>query len=140
MRGVHALITLLLAACGRISFDPQPGGPSDALDSSSDARDAPMLQFVDDFERANSFSIGNAWVEKTPGTYGVNAGRLIRQAFANDYRDDIVVRPPNEDLPDVEVSIEFTVAHIPPGFPQVEARIQRSTFGVANTLEGYLFY
>jgi len=128
MRGCVALVGLA-SACGRIGFEAQPA-----------TVDGPAVGFVDDFERADSSSLGNGWVEKTPGTYKIAAGQAVRSDFVGDYRDDIVVRPPAEDLLDVEVAIEFTVGHLPPGYPQVEARIQRGTLGAANTLDGYLLY
>lgn len=136
MRGVLGLGVLLLAACGRLGFEPASAN-NDASDGVSDG---PVVTFVDDFERADSLTIGNGWVEKTTGTYGITGGRAYRISFAKDYRDDIVTRPPAEDLRDVEVSIEFTVTHLPPGYPQVEARVQRNTLGIANTLDGYLLY
>ena len=134
MRGTVTLVALA-AACGRLSFDNHPDGAIDVA-----AGDAAMPSFVDNFDRADSSSLGNAWSEKTPGTYGIASGHVVRNDFSMDYRNDIVVRPPAEDLLDVEVSIEFTVEHLPPGYPQVEARIQRSTFAVTNTLDGYLLY
>src|SRR5262249_18367544 len=63
-----------------------------------------------------------------------------RTNFAGDYRDDLVSRPAAEDLRDVEVSIQFTVGHAPPGYPQIHARVQRSTIATPDTLDGYLLY
>jgi hypothetical protein len=128
----------LAAACGRLGFDVQPVDVSDATvaDDTSDA----MSAFVDPFDRTDSTALGNSWEEKTPGTYAIVSGHVVRTDFSLDYRNDIAVRPVAEDLRDVEVSIEFTVSHLPPGFPQVEARIQRTSLSTLNTLDGYLLY
>lgn len=120
---------LLAAGCGRIGF----GVPDGAVPPDSSA------MFVDLFDRADG-PLGNSWTEKHAGTFGVTAGHVSRLDFARDYRDNVVYRPPAEDLLDVEVAIEFGVGHLPPGYPQVFARLQRATLGAPNTLDGYILY
>ena len=135
--GVVVVVGLACAACGRLSFD----GHTDASGVQGDTASADAAPaFTDSFDRADSSSLGNAWAEKTSGTYQIASQQVARTNFAKDYRDSIVVRPQAEDLLDVEVAVEFTVGHVPPGYPQIHARVQRSTLGTPNTLDGYLLY
>lgn len=103
------------------------------------AGDAAIVTFFDDFQRADG-PLGNGWVQKQPNYFALMGGAVQRTNFSQDYRDQLVTRPASEDLLDVEVTIEFTIGHLPPGFPQVEARVQRSTLNTANTMDGYLLY
>ena len=132
MRGCVAIVALV-TACGRIGFATHDLGDAPVPDAATPV-------FVDSFERPDGSTLGNSWFEKTVGTYSIVSGHVVRNDFSKDYRNDIAVRPPAEDLLDLEVSIEFTVGHLPPGYPQVEARIQRDTLATANTLDGYLLY
>ena len=124
-----SVLVVLIAGCGRVAFDALPDGATD-----------PAPPFIDAFDRVDSTSLGNSWIEKSFGTYEIASQHVARRNFAGDYRDLIAVRPAEEDLLDVELSIDFTVGNIPPGYPQIHARVQRSTIATANTLDGYLLY
>jgi hypothetical protein len=121
-----------LAACGRVGFDPRAGDATSTADTSA--------TFVDGFDVPDANTIGNGWIEKRASVFGVTNQQAVRLDFSTDYRDNVVYRPAAEDLLDTEVSIEFTPAHLPPGYPQVFARLQQSTVTTANTLDGYIFY
>jgi hypothetical protein len=120
----------MLAACGRIGFD---------LHDSAVAPDA-APSFVDTFDGPDSNTLPNAWIEKRANVFGIASNQVTRLDYATDYRDNITYRPSNEDLLDTEASIEFTVGHVPPGYPQVFVRIQQATVTTPNTLDGYILY
>jgi hypothetical protein len=126
------LVTIL--GCGRIDF----GSRSDATDDTTTPIDAAPT-FVDTFDRGISI-LGNGWTEKNPGTFAISSQHVIRTDYTRDYRDSLASRPVSEALADVEVSIEFTVGHLPPGYPQIHARVQSATIATPNTLDGYLLF
>src|SRR5260221_1754048 len=119
-----------MVGCGRVSFDAQH-------DATTAPPDAPPT-FVDRFDRANTvLGLGNGWTEKNP-TFTLASQHVQRSNFSRDYRDSLAYLP--DDALDVDVSIEMTIGHAPPGYPQIHARVQRNTLGTQNTLDGYLLY
>jgi hypothetical protein len=125
-------VAIVAVGCGRVSFDAQ----RDAVTAPPDA--APT--FVDTFDRSDTvFGLGgNGWSEKTSPTFKITSQHVQRIDFTRDYRDSLAYLP--DDVLDVDVSMEMTVGHAPPGYPQIHARVQRSTLATANTLDGYLLY
>jgi hypothetical protein len=129
---------------------PADDGPSDApTDAHVDtpavtdaAIDAPLsLLFADDFERADSESIGNGWIEKTPSTFFLRAGKVVRMdGTATSYRDHLVYRPISENVLDVEVTVDVQFTALPPRFPQVFVRGVSASIGATDSYSGYLLY
>jgi len=113
-----------------------------AVDSISDTRDANANLWIDDFNRPDDNAIGNGWLMKTPAAFHLKNHSAYRLSTngSTDYRDNIVFRPAAEDLRDVTVTIEFKEIATPPGYPQVEARIQQSSVSNPNTLDCYIFF
>jgi hypothetical protein len=97
-------------------------------------------EFVDDFERMAGEVLGNGWIEKSEGAFGLGEGVVVKRGVGSGYRDNIVYRPASEDLLDVEASVEFRLLSMPPGYPQVFVRVQSETVGVGNELDGYILY
>jgi hypothetical protein len=94
----------------------------------------------DDFNRADSATIGNGWIEKNPNAFSIQGNRLIKNAVPTGYRDNVVYRPNSEDSLDVEAAIEFRLTGTPAGYAQVFTRLQASTVSVADRLDGYMLY
>ena len=97
-------------------------------------------QTIDDFDRSDSSSLGNGWVEKSPAAFALNGGSVEKQQVDSSYRDNIVFRPASENLLNVEASIEFRLNYLSPRYPQVFARVQTDTALTTNTLDAYILY
>jgi len=96
--------------------------------------------FSDSFDRADG-PIGNGWTEKLPGRFTIVAERLSVNLIDATYRDSVVYRPESENLADVEVAVDITVAAFTSKlFPQIHARVQTATVGQPNTLDSYVLY
>ncbi len=137
---MHRVLYLVaLCACGRVGFgsigsgvgDDENGAIDSAIDGAVDAGtiDGETLpMFFDSFDRPNSNDLGNGWIEKTPNVFGIADNRVMRTRNG-DWTTNQVSRPPNQDLADVEVSIEFTLLDVTePDWPQVFVRGEPSTF------------
>ena len=97
-------------------------------------------QILDDFNRSDSSEVGNGWIEKFPDTFSLNAGAVEKQAVGASYRDNIVFRPANENLLNVESSIEFELNSIPAGYVQIVSRVQTDTALDSDAFDGYILY
>ncbi len=98
------------------------------------------VSFDDSFNRANAAAIGNGWIEKTPSSFTIESN-VVRKFFGSgDYRDNLAYRPAAEDGLDAEALLEFRLNWTPVGYPQVLARIQQSTAGIADGFDGYLLF
>lgn len=124
------------------------GADADAMTMMPDA-DAMVLDtgidtgvkvWMDDFNRANNSSVGNNWIMKTMGDIHIVSNRAEEQNSSAGYQDNVVYRPQNEDVRDVTVSVEFQATALPPGYPQVMARIQQNTVQTAGTLDCYILF
>src|SRR5690606_12658890 len=78
--------------------------------------------FFDDFERADGADLGNGWVEKTPGAFSLQGGRVVKSATPVGFADNVVYRP--EAMLDGEASVEVRFSSLPPGYAQVFVRGQ----------------
>lgn len=96
--------------------------------------------FNDTFTRADAAAIGNGWIEKSADAFAITSGQVAKQAVASGYRDNIVYRPASEDVLNTEASLEFQATTLPPGYPQLFVRVQSSSAGVANVLDGYILF
>lgn len=94
----------------------------------------------DNFDRADSATVGNSWVEKNAAAFAIAGNRVTKAAVGTGYRDNIVYRPSAENVADVEASVELRITGASPGYPQVLTRIQTGTVGGANILDGYIIY
>jgi len=97
-------------------------------------------QFVDTFDRPDSPTIGNGWLQKAPEVFDLSNGSVRKLALSSSYLDNVVYRPASEDALDVEASIEFRLQNPSPGYPQLFTRIQQTTVGNPATLDGYILY
>jgi hypothetical protein len=122
--------------------------PTDAGDASDagvaiDAGDANAYTFSDDFNRADSATIGNAWIEKNPA-FQIASGRALRVEQSNiDFRDLVVYRPANEAYLDITATMEVVLANVDAGsgsWEQLHVRIQPSSIAQANTLDAYIMF
>jgi hypothetical protein len=110
--------------------------PDDAgVDASGEAA-AALPTFVDDFARADG-TIGNGWIEKAAGKFGLIAG-AAQQKQNGIYRNGFVSRPASENALDVllQATVTFPVATAD---PCVFARIQPGS-DAPNTFYGYSAY
>jgi hypothetical protein len=96
--------------------------------------------FVDNFNRANSATLGNGWIEKTAAAFEIVSNEAARTGAGFDYRDNVVYRPAAEDALDVEAAAEVRFTAVPPGYPQVFVRGQSATIAGGSTLDAYLLY
>lgn len=120
-------------------FD-ESGDPPDAAVADADVDADAGNGFFDDFDRPDSAVIGNGWIEKNTAAFSIVQGRVVKAATGVlSYRDNIVYRPPSEDVRDVEASIEIFTAN-PPEYPQIFVRAQRNTIEIADTYDGYIVY
>jgi hypothetical protein len=111
-------------------------GPDDAgLDASGEAA-AALPTFFDDFARADG-TIGNGWIEKAAGKYGLIAG-AAQQKQNGIYRNGFVSRPAAENAVDVllQAKVTFPVATAD---PCIFARIQPGS-DAPNTFYAYSAY
>lgn len=116
------------------------GGVSAAAAFSVLPETGSATDFVDDFSRPSGPAIGNGWIEKAAGAFSIVNGQAAKQAVSSGYLDNIVYRPSEEDLLDVEASVEFTILSGSPGYPQVLTRAQSNTVGLGNWLDAYMLY
>src|SRR5690606_12097795 len=92
--------------------------------------------FVETFDRSDSEDIGNGWLEKSAAAFDLVAGGAAKVASGGgDYRNNVVYRPANENLLDVEAAAELTFSSLAVGYPQVLVRIQTSTVANVNMLD-----
>ncbi len=105
---------------------------------SVDGRGA-VPSFVDPFDRANG-SIGNGWLEKSPGVMAIRDGRLRVEGTPADYRRSIVFRPESENIADVEISVDIVAPAWKHMFPQIHARVQTATVLAPDVVDSYLLY
>ena len=96
--------------------------------------------FVDTFNRANSTTIGNGWLEKTAAAFELLNNEAARTGTGIDYRDNLLYRPAAEDILDVEASVEMRLTAALPGYPAIFVRGQSSTIATNLTLDAYLLY
>lgn len=101
---------------------------------------AAQANINDNFNRADSATVGNNWVEKNPTAFGIASNAVTKAAVGTGYRDNIVYRPSGENVADVEASVEIRFNSAQPGYPQVLTRVQTGTVGGANILDGYIIY
>ncbi len=95
----------------------------------------------DNFDRANSATIGNGWVEKNGGAaFSINANGAQKAAAGTGYLNNLVYRPAGEDVADVEASVEFRLTGASPGYPQLFTRIESATADFNWYLVGYMLY
>ena len=99
-----------------------------------------QAHLLDDFGRADAAAVGDGWIEKNPDAFALAGNRVVKLAVPAGYRDNIVYRPANEDVLDVEAAAELTFSSMPPGYPQVLVRVQSATVANPDTLDGYILY
>ena len=100
----------------------------------------PGTDYFDDFARPDSANLGSGWIEKQLGAFSLAGGAVTKNPVSTGYRDNIVYRPAQEDLLDVEASIEFRVLDANVGYPQLLVRVQSNTVANDNVLDGYIVY
>lgn len=119
-------------------FVPAPGG----------GESAPLVFTIgvggvglfDNFDRPDSTTLGNGWIENTPSTFIISNGQVAKQSSSSGYLQNLVYRPGSEDVQDVAVSMELRqVRPTAAGYPQIYARIQSSTVGY-GWIDGYILY
>ena len=90
--------------------------------------------FTDDFNRANSGTVGNGWAEETGSVAQILSNKLrFTGDDVNGFNQCRVIRPSTEAWADGEISVEFT--HTTNGLPQIHGRIQS-----AASYDYYLVY
>lgn len=99
-----------------------------------------QAHLLDGFQRADSATLGNGWIEKNAAAFGIAGNQVTKAAVATGYRDNLVYRPNSEDVLDVEAALEVRFTSLPPGYPQVLVRVQSATAATADVLDGYMLY
>lgn len=121
-------------------FNPAPdGGISNASSVTISSGSGPA-SFLDTFTRADSASLGNGWIEKTPQAFDLVSGEAAKFAVSSSYRNNLVYRPASEELLDSEVAVEFRLTSGSPGYPQLFTRVQSATAAESDRIDGYMLY
>ncbi|MBX3230623.1 MAG: hypothetical protein KIT84_00285 [Labilithrix sp.] len=90
---------------------PEPGPAlNDGVDGAAPDGTAPE-GFVDMFDRADGV-VGNGWIENESGVFSISGGRVV--AKSGNWVTRYLYRPANEDVRDVETSVEIAWATTPP--------------------------
>lgn len=93
--------------------------------------------FADDFDRPDSFEIGNGWVESSPAAFELRNGTLAHRVPGLPPRERYLYRPEAEDARDVEAGIDIVYDGIDDRTrPQIHLRVQRES----SALTGYVTY
>jgi len=101
----------------------------------------PPDNLLDDFDRPDDTEIGGGWVEKRPESWQIVDGRIVFEASGSGYENNIVYRPFDEALLDVEVSLEFELLAIDmDNHPQVHVRLQPDDLDIPGSMTGYILY
>ncbi|MBB6091662.1 hypothetical protein HNQ60_000508 [Povalibacter uvarum] len=98
-----------------------------------------QANITDDFQRTDSATIGNNWVEKNASAFSIASGRVTKLSVGTGYPDNLVYRPAAENVADVEASVELRFTGSP-GYPQVHTRVQTNTVTFAGWLDSYMLY
>lgn len=119
-------------------FNPGPGGG----ESSSVVLTIldPGTDYFDDFARPDAETLGVGWIEKRADAFSLATETAVKNAVSTGYRDNIVYRPAEEDLLDVEASVELDLLDTNIGYPQLWVRVQSDTVANNNTVAGYILY
>jgi hypothetical protein len=118
-------------------FNPTPGGGTSGV-SAFTVIDS--NEFFDDFNRADSVSLGNGWIEKSPSAFRIQGNEIEKMSVSTGYRDNIAYRPPSEAALDGETTVEVILDNASPGYPQIFTRVQSATAAQPNYLDGYMLY
>lgn len=118
-------------------------GSGDTSTGRGESTGGPMIEmWTDDFDRPDSLSLGNGWVERSPGTFALVQGRVTFAGLPMAFQDSVFYRPFDEVLLELDLSIEFT--HVGPfdfSTPQLHARIQEDSLGpMKESLNAYIVY
>ncbi|EYF03346.1 hypothetical protein [Chondromyces apiculatus] len=117
------------------------GGSGEAGNGGTGGGEAPLTQFVDDFERADGDALGNGWTEKNSEAFRITGGTVIKDAtMMSVFRNNLASRPASEDQRDVEVSIEFRPTTDAFQYPQLFLRGQRLSLDTSNNFHAYVLY
>ncbi len=119
-------------------FNSGPGGGESA--DTTFTISTPTAEFLDDFNRPDGPNLGNGWIEKTPAAVDLVGGVAAKQTVGTGYRDNLVYRPASENVLNVEASVDLRIRNTAIGYPQVLVRVQSSTAGFAEWLDGYILY
>jgi hypothetical protein len=96
----------------------------------------------DNFNRADNPDLGNEWTEKTPSVFALEDGEVSGgRTESLGFNHVITYRPEAEDAQNVEVGMEFVRTPGSPSlYPQVHARVQRSTVTEPGLLTSYTLF
>lgn len=121
---------------------PATDGTSSSSGGSESSTGSSVEMWADDFDRADSPTLGNGWIERTPGSFGLAQGRVVFEGEPVAYQDAVFYRPFDEALLDLELSIEFThVGAFDFSTPQLHARIQEDSLGPKEqSINAYIVY
>ena len=92
------------------------------------------------FGRGDNAALGNGWTEKSPQSFSIVDEAIAKQSVGSGYRENIAYRPASEAMQNGETSIEFEVTSAQPGYPQIFTRVQPSTVGLFEVVDGYILY
>lgn len=100
-------------------------GSTDASSTDADSSSGGEMMFVDDFERADSATLGNGWWEQSTA-FELIAGEVHNLGIPVSFEDHLALRPQDVVPVDSEQTVEFTVTvkDFTSGSPQLHARVQ----------------
>lgn len=86
-----------------------------------------LVAFTDDFNRADSTTVGNDWIERVDSRWEILSNQLRFPTTAGDYRDIQCLRPTSENFANGTISVEFTRSATTQS-PQVHGRFTTDYF------------
>ncbi|MBI2400772.1 MAG: hypothetical protein HYV23_06925 [Deltaproteobacteria bacterium] len=96
------------------------------------------MAFTDDFNRADSTTVGNGWIERVDSRWEILNNQLRFPSTGGDYRDIQCLRPASENFANGTISVEFTRSATDQA-PQVHGRFTANYFYTAWVYYGTLY-
>lgn len=127
---------------GPVDAGDGPDRRTDRPDSEApgDSGPEPSLPlFSDDFDREDSPSIGNGWIEKNDEAWEIRSKRATKVAAQRNYRDNLVYRT-DVELLDMDIAADVVMSTSPPGSPSLHARIRPSSVATPGILDSYCLF
>jgi hypothetical protein len=115
---------------------PTSTGSTSAAESSSSSGSSDIV-FFDDFERPDSLSLGNGWVEKSIDAWQLLDGRVQNESNEPGFSNAFIYQP-DVDVFEVEASVEFRHADVSMNdYPQVHGRLDPMATLPAGMVRSY---
>ncbi len=82
------------------------------------------MAFTDDFNRSNSATVGNGWIEETPACFEILNNKLRGHSNSANFFNNQLKRPASEAFADGVIRVDFQYVTDTSGVPQLHGRAQ----------------